>query len=110
MELMYEHDAVEDRFLDEELEARRVELFRAVEALMAKCATYGFAHKTLNHFYELGDAEWRRDNPPEGERFERFEARREELNRLADELVSAYDELMSAAQPRLPTAFGRPNN
>ena len=72
---------------------------------MGKCAMYGFPHKTLENHYELGDAEWRRDNPPEGERYERFEARREELNRLADDLVSAYDALMSAAQPRLPTGF-----
>lgn len=107
MELLYDHNAIEDRFIDQELEAQRVDLFRAVNALMGKCATYGFPHKTLNNCYELGDAEWRRDNPPEGERYERFEARREELNRLADELVRAYDALMSAAQPRLPTAFER---
>lgn len=107
MELLYDHNAVEDRFLDEELEARRADLVSAVDALMGKCAMYGSAHKNLDNYYELADAEWRRDNPPEGERYERFEARREELHGLADELVRAYDALMSAAQPRLPTAFER---
>ncbi|WP_028061015.1 hypothetical protein [Candidatus Solirubrobacter pratensis] len=56
----------------------------AVDCLMGKFATYyGASHKTLDAVFELGDAEWRRDNPPEGERYERFEARREELNEAA---------------------------
>jgi hypothetical protein len=107
MELLYDHNAIEDRFIDEALEAFRVELFEAADALMGKCAQYGIGHKTLDNHYELGDSEWRRDNPPEGERYERFEARREELNKLADDLVAAYDALMSAAPPRLPGAFSR---
>jgi len=105
MQLLYDHNAVEDRFLDLDLEARREDLFGAVDALKGKCAEYGMPHRSLDKYYELGDADWRRDNPPEGERYERFEARREELNRLADDLVSAYGALMSAAQPGLPTAF-----
>jgi hypothetical protein len=64
-------------------------------------------HRTLDNHYELGESEWRRDNPPAGERYARFEARREELNKLADGLAAAYDALMSAAQPRLPAAFSR---
>lgn len=107
MELLYDHNAVEDRFIDEGLEALRVELFEAADALMGKCAQYGIGHRTLDNHYELGDSDSRRDNPPEGERYERFEARREELNTLADDLVAAYDALMSAAQPRLPAVFSR---
>jgi len=107
MELLYDHNAVEDRFLVEDLEELRVELFEAADALLEKCARYGSGHKTLDDHYELADSEWRRDNPPEGERYERFEARRQELNNLADDLVRAYDALMAAAQPRLPAAFSR---
>lgn len=75
---------------------------------MGKCALYGVAHKTVKEAYALADAEWRRDNPPEGERYQRFEARREELSKAADELVRSYDALMVAAQPRLPAAFSTP--
>ncbi len=108
MQMLYNHNAVEDRFLDPELEALRTGLINAVDGLMGKCALYGVAHKTVEEAYALGDAEWRRDNPPEGERYERFEERRQELGKAADELVSAYDALMVAAQPRLPAAFGTP--
>ena len=74
---LYERNAVEDRFIDAELEARRDELVQAVEALMGKCAAYGAAHRVQPGLYELGDSDSRRNNPPEGERYERFEARRE---------------------------------
>jgi membrane protein implicated in regulation of membrane protease activity len=108
MQMLYDHNAVEDRLLDPELETLRVELMDAVGGLMDRCARYGAQHKTLDGAYELADAEWRRDNPPDGERYERFEARREELNQAADKLVDAYDSLRAAAQPRLPLAFNAP--
>lgn len=105
MVLLYDHNAIEDRFIDRGLEARRADLFSAADALLDKCAAYGIPHRNLDNHYELSDAAWRRDNPPEGERYERFEAHRDELGRLADALVGAYDALMSAAQPRLPAAL-----
>lgn len=105
MEMLYDHNAIEDRFLDPELEHLRARLMRAVDDLMGKCATYGAAHTTLDNAYHLGDSDWVRDNPPEGERYERYEARRSELNDAADELVQAYDALMAEAQQRLPRAF-----
>jgi hypothetical protein len=107
MELLYEHNASEDRFIDQDLEPLRADLFQTADALVRKCGQYGIGHKTLDNQYELGDSEWRRYNPPEGAQYERFEARREELNKLANDLVTAYDALMSAAQPRLPAAFSR---
>jgi hypothetical protein len=105
MQMLYDHNAVEDRFLDRELEGLRTELINAVDDLMGKCAQYGVAHKTVKEAYALADAEWRRDNPPQGERYDRFEARREELGNAADELVGKYDALMVAAKQKLPVAF-----
>jgi hypothetical protein len=105
MELLYEHNAVEDRFIDPDLEALREDLIKATDGLMGKCATYGGPHRVLENHYELSDSDWRRDSPPEGERYERFEAHREELNHLADQLVASYDALMAAVQRRVPTAF-----
>lgn len=106
MQVLYDHNAVEDRFLDLKLEGLRAELMSAVDNLMGKCARYGVAHKTLKEAYALADAEWTRDNPPEGERYDRFEARREELGNAAHELVGKYDALMVAAKQKLPAAFG----
>jgi hypothetical protein len=51
---------------------------------------------------ELVRSERRREEPPEGEHFERYEARREELNRLADVVVDAYDALLREARRQLP--------
>jgi hypothetical protein len=107
MQMIYDHNAIENRLIDPELEPLRVQLFNAVETLMSRCAQYGIAHQLAHGHYELAGTEWVRDNPPEGVRYERFEAQREELGGLADGLVHAYDALMSAAQPRLPSAFDR---
>ncbi|MGH2917844.1 MAG: hypothetical protein ACRDLS_04480 [Solirubrobacteraceae bacterium] len=107
MEMLNDHNAVEDRFLDPELERLREQLMSAVNKLMGKCAQYGIPHRTLDNAYHLGDSDWVRDNPPEGERYERYEARRDELNQAADELVRAYDGLMTGGRARLPGAFGR---
>jgi nitrogen fixation/metabolism regulation signal transduction histidine kinase len=102
MELVNDHDAVEHRFLDQNLEKIRQELMAAANDLLHKCAFWGFQHRVLKDQYELGDAEWVRNNPPEGERYERFEIRRRELSEAADHLVQAYDKLVTEARNRLP--------
>lgn len=102
MELLYNHNAVENQFFDKQLEKLRGELMNATDKLMEGCAYWGAAHRMVPNGYELGDAEWVRDNPPEGERYERFETRRTELGKRADQLVSSYDALVGAARARLP--------
>lgn len=100
--LVEEHNAVEDRFLDPELEKLRKDLFDATDALRWSSAKYGVHSEGFRDHFELIDNDWRRNNPPEGPRYEQYEAHRQELGELADRMVSAYDRLVAAARARLP--------
>jgi hypothetical protein len=103
MTLLEEHKSVGDQFLDPELESLRRELFEATDRLMAGCARWGGRDReTPEGFYELDDARWATNNPPEGPRYERFEEHRRQLGEFADRLVAAYDALVSDARHRLP--------
>lgn len=103
MTLLEEHKSVEDRFLDPELESLRHELFEATNQLMGGCALWGGRDPdTPEGFFELSDARWVTNNPPEGPRYDRFEERRRALAERADRLVATYDALVAAARARLP--------
>ena len=107
MELHYERDSVEDRFLDPELEPLRGGLISAARELMNGCAKWGGPSHAGSGLYDLGDLE--RVGETNRERLERFEQqreeRREELGKRADRLVAAYDAVIGRAQERLPGAF-----
>ena len=107
MELHYDRDAVEDRFLDPELERLRSELMTAARALMKGTSKWGGPSKAGPGLYDLGDLDGIGVfDKQHQERFEeQWEERREELGKRADKLVEAYDALMARAQEHLPAAF-----
>lgn len=96
MELIYERNAVEDRFLDPELEALPSEVVAASCELMSGCAKWGGPSHVGPGLYDLGDLE--RVAGTRQERLKWFEQQREErteeLGKRADRLVDAYDALM----------------
>jgi len=100
--LVEEHNAVEDCFLDPELERLRKDLFDATDALRWGAAKHGVLSRNIRDHFELRGNDWARNNPPEGLRYEQYEAHRQELGELADRMVSAYDRLVAAARARLP--------
>jgi hypothetical protein len=102
--LVEEHNAVEDCLLDPELEKLRKDLFYATDALRWSSAKHGVVSGNVRDHFELVGNDWVRNNPPEGLRYERYEANRQELGELADRMVSAYDRLVAAARARLPDA------
>jgi hypothetical protein len=53
-------------------------------------------------FYELICSEERRNEPPSGEYYERFECHRRELNADATAVVASYDELIASARGLCP--------
>jgi len=55
MELNFDHDEVEDRFLDQKLEARRRELISAARALMDGTGRWGGPSKVGKALYDLDD-------------------------------------------------------
>jgi hypothetical protein len=99
-----ERNSVEDQFLDPELEDIRRRLHEAASRFAHASAQYGVPHRTLEGYHELAGSDRRRDEPPEGPHYERFEAWRQELGELADAAANAYDELVGAARTRLPLA------
>jgi hypothetical protein len=104
MLLVNDYDSLEYHFFDADLERLRQDLMAAANDLLHKCAWWGAPHRTLQKHYELGLAECARDNPPEGEKYERFERCRRELGEAADRLVQTYDALVREARRRLPAA------
>ena len=102
--LVEEHNAVEDCFLDPELEKLRKDLFDATDALRWSSAKHGVLSGNVHNHFELIGNDWVRNNPPEGLRYEQYEAHRRELGELGDRMVSAYDRLVAAARARLPDA------
>jgi hypothetical protein len=59
MQMVYDHNAIEDRFVDPELEPLRVDLFDAVKALMSRCAQYGIPGSArLEPVYPPGGRAW----------------------------------------------------
>jgi hypothetical protein len=102
--LVEEHNAVEDCFLDPELEKLRKDLFDATNTLRWSSASRGVPSGNVRDHFELKGNDWVRNNPPEGPQYEQYEGHRQELGELADTMVSAYDRLVAAARARLPDA------
>ncbi len=103
---LFEYEAtrndVEHRYLDAVLERRRQTLYAAVDSITTKLMRYGVWAKNLDGFYEIVGSDLVRDEPPEGERHERWEERRAEINEAADVVVGAYDALVLEARKRVP--------
>lgn len=106
--LFEEHDSVEDRFLDPDLERLRADVVAGARELMSGTAKWGGPSRGGGPgLYDLGDLdEMGVFDKHHQERFEKqWEDHREELAKRADRLVEAYDALMAEAQQRLPSAF-----
>jgi hypothetical protein len=94
-------NAVEHRFHDEVLEERRRALYAAVEELTRQLAQYSGPSEHGRH-YELSEKQWTRSHPPGDKTYDRYEAHRNELNKLADRVVAAYNGLVEKARRRVP--------
>lgn len=93
---------VEHQFLNPTLEAKRRELHGAVDSLASGWAEYDVVMTGNADFYELAGSERRRDEPPWGEHYERYECRRKELSDSVNAVVKAYDNLVLEARKRVP--------
>lgn len=101
-ELVETRDGPEHEFLDQVMESLRRRLHEAGEALVLSLAADSHWVPGGNGMMQLVGAERRREEPPEGEYFESYEARREKLGRLADEFAGAYDDLVREARRQFP--------
>lgn len=101
-ELVETRDGPEHEFHDQQLEGLRRRLQEASERLVSSLAADSHWVPGSDGMLQIVGSERRRDEPPEGEHFERYEARREKLNRLAGDVASAYDNLVREARRRLP--------
>jgi hypothetical protein len=101
-ELVETRDSPEHEFHDQALEEYRRRFVDASEALVVSLTANSVWTRGANEMLELVGTERRREEPPEGEHYERYEARREELNRLADVVVDTYDALVREARRQLP--------
>ena len=101
-ELVETRNSAEYEFHDEVLEERRGKLFDAATEMVKSLAANSHWTRNGAEMLELVGSERRREEPPEGEHFERYESCRQELNRLADAVVKTYDELIREARTRLP--------
>jgi hypothetical protein len=102
VELAETRNTPEHEFHDEALEERRRRLLDAADKLVLSLTANSIWTKNGAEMLELVGSERRREEPPEGEHFERYEARRRELSSLADIVVEAYDDLVREARRQVP--------
>lgn len=93
--------AVEHHFHNEALEEHRSALYAAIEKFTAQLSQHSSPSDHGSHF-ELNEKQWTRSHPSGDDTYQRYEANRRALSKLAGDVVDAYDALVQEARRRVP--------